>query len=159
MPAPSVSNAAAVASGAGDDKTSIENVGFRRRAFQLTGWQIPGMSLHDRSTRGEKNMRRNKNESTDEAAASRHEQPIYLTTQDAAEFLRCSKSYLDKLRVTGGGPSYLKLSGGKVLYTRPDLIDWVERGRRRSTNEDPASRLNCRGNDHAPRRPRRPTMK
>lgn len=98
-------------------------------------------------------MRRNKNESTDEAAASRHEQPIYLTTQEAAEFLRCSKSYLEKLRVTGGGPSYLKLSGGKVLYSIPDLIDWAERGRRQATNEDPASRRNCRGNGYGPQRP------
>ncbi len=104
-------------------------------------------------------MRRNKNESTDETAASRHEQPIYLTTQEAAEFLRCSKSYLEKLRVTGGGPSYLKLSGGKVLYTIPDLIDWAERGRRRSTNEDPASRLNHKGNGQAPRRQRRTAIK
>ena len=104
-------------------------------------------------------MRRNKNESTDETAAGQHEQSPYLDTPEAAAFVHSSKSYLDKLRVTGGGPSYLKLSGGKVLYTRPDLIDWAERGRRRSTNEDPASRLNRKGNGHAPRRPRRPTNK
>ena len=73
---------------------------FRRRAFQLTGWQIPGMSLHDRSTLGENNMQRNKNESTDETAAGQHEQSPYLDTPEAAAFVHSSKSYLDKLRVT-----------------------------------------------------------
>lgn len=105
-------------------------------------------------------MRRNKTESTDETAAGQHEQSPYLDTPEAAVFVHCSDSYLEKLRVTGGGPSYLQpLAGGKVLYTRPDLIDWVERGRRRSTNEDPASRPNCRGKGRAPRRPRRPRNK
>lgn len=83
-------------------------------------------------------MQGNKNEPTDEAAAIRREHPLYLTTPEAAALLRCSKSYLDKLRVTGGGPAYFKPSGGKVLYRRSDLIDWIESRRHRATNEDPA---------------------
>ena len=61
--------------------------------------------------------------------------PIYLTLREAAVFLRCSKSYLDKLRVAGGGPVFLRLSGGKVLYVRRDLIAWAETHRHRATNE------------------------
>jgi hypothetical protein len=53
-------------------------------------------------------------------------QPRYLPTPEAAEFLRVSASYLEKLRVTGGGPRFLKLSGGKVLYKLDELIAWVE---------------------------------
>lgn len=65
------------------------------------------------------------------------EKPDYLTTAEAASYLRCSKSYLDKLRVAGGGPIYLKLSGGKVLYARADLIAWMESRRCRATNRSP----------------------
>lgn len=61
--------------------------------------------------------------------------PQYMTTQEAAEFLRCSKSYLDKLRVAGGGPEFLRPSGGKILYTPPDLITWAESRRCRATND------------------------
>jgi excisionase family DNA binding protein len=59
----------------------------------------------------------------------------YMTTAEAAEFLRCSNSYLEKLRVNGGGPRFVGLSGGKVLYKRKDLIAWADGRRFRATCE------------------------
>jgi hypothetical protein len=34
----------------------------------------------------------------------------FLTVREAAAHLKLSKSLLDKLRLTGGGPAYLKLA-------------------------------------------------
>lgn len=53
----------------------------------------------------------------------------FLTVKEAATFLRCSKSYLDKLRCQGGGPTFVRAGMRKILYRRVDLIDWM-RGRR-----------------------------
>jgi len=43
----------------------------------------------------------------------------YLTVKQAVKYLNCSKSYLDKLRCTGGGPPYTRL-GRKILYRRSE---------------------------------------
>jgi excisionase family DNA binding protein len=51
-----------------------------------------------------------------------------LTPQEAAADLRVSKSYLDKLRVYGGGPQFLRL-GRKVLYRKSDLDFWAAQHR------------------------------
>lgn len=51
--------------------------------------------------------------------------PRYLTTEEAAEFLRLSSRTLEKHRSTGGGPRYRKL-GRRVLYTIADLEAWAE---------------------------------
>ncbi len=48
-----------------------------------------------------------------------------LTPAEAAVCLRCSKSYLDKLRVYGGGPRFLRLGKRKILYRKPDLDLWA----------------------------------
>ena len=57
-----------------------------------------------------------------------------LTVTEAATHLRLSKSHLDKLRLTGGGPAYLKL-GRRVVYDIRDLEAWAERSRRANTSE------------------------
>ena len=57
-----------------------------------------------------------------------------LTVREAAAHLRLSKSHLDKLRLTGGGPAYIKL-GRRVVYDLRDLETWAERGRRTNTSE------------------------
>jgi excisionase family DNA binding protein len=55
-----------------------------------------------------------------------------LRVTEAAEHLRLSKSTLDKLRVYGGGPTYMKL-GRTVIYAQDDLDAWMASRRREST--------------------------
>jgi hypothetical protein len=59
-----------------------------------------------------------------------------LTTKEAAEYLRCSQSLLNNLRVSGGGPPYSKRTG-KVLYDTEDIDKWWVAGKQRSTSERP----------------------
>jgi predicted DNA-binding transcriptional regulator AlpA len=54
-----------------------------------------------------------------------------LNVRHAAEYVGLSKSSLDKLRVYGGGPLYIKL-GRRVVYDRVDLDAWM--GSRRVAN-------------------------
>ncbi|WP_296204142.1 helix-turn-helix domain-containing protein [uncultured Hyphomicrobium sp.] len=52
----------------------------------------------------------------------------YLTVEEAARFVRLSVKTLAKLRVSGGGPRFIKAGIGrraKVLYRRTDLDDWL----------------------------------
>lgn len=58
-----------------------------------------------------------------------------LSVIEAARFLGLSKSTLDKLRLTGGGPAYLKLGLRRVVYDPIDLERWATERRRRSTSE------------------------
>lgn len=59
----------------------------------------------------------------------------YLTVPEAAAFLRCSKSYLDKLRSTGGGREFVRLGVRKILYRRADLQNWARARRFDSTSQ------------------------
>ena len=61
-----------------------------------------------------------------------------LRTKDAAEYIGLSKSTLEKLRVTGGGPLYSAL-GRIVVYEVGDLDSFVEVRKRRSTSEAEAA--------------------
>lgn len=56
-----------------------------------------------------------------------------VTVRKAASFLGLSKSTLDKLRLTGGGPTYIRL-GRRVVYDLGDLEAWADRGRRSNTS-------------------------
>ncbi len=47
-----------------------------------------------------------------------------LDTVEAAEYLGLGKSTLDKLRVTGGGPAFIKI-GKRVVYDPADLDAWI----------------------------------
>ncbi len=58
-----------------------------------------------------------------------------LSVTEAARFLGLGKSTLDKLRLTGGGPAYLKLGPRRVVYDPVDLERWASERRRRSTSE------------------------
>ncbi len=58
----------------------------------------------------------------------------YLTTREAAAFLRLSKSFLDKARLYGGGPRFQRF-GRKILYRHADLDDWARQHRYGSTSE------------------------
>ena len=57
-------------------------------------------------------------------ASSLPDTPLFFTPQEAADCLRISKSFLDKLRVRGGGPKFIKV-GNRVRYNRRDLSTWI----------------------------------
>ena len=53
----------------------------------------------------------------------------YLTTKEAALYLRLSRRTLERYRVQGTGPRYIKAGPGKrarVRYRREDLQAWLE---------------------------------
>lgn len=58
-----------------------------------------------------------------------------MRTEQAANYLALSKSTLEKLRVTGGGPVYAAL-GRVVVYRLEDLDAWVSAHIRCSTSDN-----------------------
>lgn len=62
----------------------------------------------------------------------------FLPVKTAAAYLMVSKSFLDKLRVHGGGPEFVRLSARKILYRRHDLDNWARQRRFESTAQYPA---------------------
>ncbi|GMB82858.1 hypothetical protein NN6n1_36410 [Shinella zoogloeoides] len=56
-----------------------------------------------------------------------------LRTDDAANYVGVSASTLNKLRLAGGGPEYIKL-GKSVVYDPADLDAWLASNRRSSTS-------------------------
>lgn len=57
-----------------------------------------------------------------------------LTVSEAAHRLKLSASYLNKARLTGGGPRYHRL-GRAIRYSVPDLDAWVQAHGAGSTSE------------------------
>ena len=51
--------------------------------------------------------------------------PEFLTTDEAAAFLRLSPRTLEKQRVLGGGPRFRKF-GARVVYAAVDLRAWAD---------------------------------
>ena len=60
--------------------------------------------------------------------------PTYTDTRGAAAHLACSASYLEKERVTGGGPRFIKI-GKSVRYRIADLDAWASGRTFGSTSE------------------------
>lgn len=63
---------------------------------------------------------------------------LFLTTIEVAEMLRISRRTLERMRVEGTGPQYLKVGPGKrsrVLYREQDVLDWLNRYQFGSTSE------------------------
>lgn len=61
-----------------------------------------------------------------------------ITTVEAAQFLRLSVATMERMRVTGDGPVFIKLGPGKrarVVYRRADLETWLHSQRRDSTSQ------------------------
>ncbi len=58
----------------------------------------------------------------------------YVDVRGAAEILTVSASFLNKLRMSGGGPKFLKL-GFHVRYHIPTLLEWAAAQTRRSTSD------------------------
>jgi hypothetical protein len=62
----------------------------------------------------------------------------FLTTIEVAGILRISRRTLERMRVEGTGPRYLKVGPGKrsrVLYRQQDVEDWLARFNFGSTSE------------------------
>ena len=57
-----------------------------------------------------------------------------LTVKETAAYLSVSKSWLDKRRLDGNGPAYLKL-GRRVVYDMADLDAWAASNKRQNTSE------------------------
>jgi hypothetical protein len=72
----------------------------------------------------------------------------FLTVAEAARLLRVSKGFLDKRRLTGDGPIYLKI-GKRVVYDRAELVNWATSNRRQHTSEAP---------EHVKRDPKSPRL-
>lgn len=57
----------------------------------------------------------------------------YVDTKGAAAYLGLSVETMERLRVTGGGPEFIKLTKS-VRYRLDDLDSWAESHRRSSTS-------------------------
>jgi excisionase family DNA binding protein len=79
-----------------------------------------------------------------------------LTTGEAAAYLGLSVSYLNKLRVTGNGPAYFKLSRA-VRYRLEDLDDWASDRRFRSTSAVPQRSPEHQSDRESPQAPPLPS--
>jgi hypothetical protein len=77
----------------------------------------------------------------------------YLTTEEAAAYVRRSAVSLERDRVRGDGPTYSRL-GKLVVYTREDLDQWVHERRHRSTSEYITPEISRRGRITAKERER-----
>ncbi|NKJ02776.1 helix-turn-helix domain-containing protein [Novosphingobium sp. SG707] len=67
--------------------------------------------------------------------------PEILDTAGAAEYLSLSTPTLERMRLTGAGPVFAKLTPGNrgpVRYRRSDLDAWVASRLIRSTSEQAA---------------------
>jgi hypothetical protein len=61
-----------------------------------------------------------------------------LSTPEAASYCGSSASTFSKLRLFGGGPTFIKL-GRRVVYDPADLDVWLAAHRRNSTSEQPGT--------------------
>ncbi len=62
------------------------------------------------------------------------EAPQRMPTPAAAAYVGLSARTLEKFRITGGGPQFLK-PNRRVVYDRDDLDSWLDGKRRRSTSD------------------------
>lgn len=62
-----------------------------------------------------------------------------LNVKEAAKYVPCGESTLNRLRSQGGGPVYTK-PAGRVLYDTNELDKWIAKSNRRSTSDDPLKR-------------------
>lgn len=61
---------------------------------------------------------------------------VFLTTEEAGDFLKMSPRTLEKYRTHGGGPRFRKL-GRSVRYKKTDLETWAD-SRAYDSTYDPA---------------------
>lgn len=64
--------------------------------------------------------------------------PSFMSTPDAAKYLCVSSKVMEKWRVTGDGPPFMRLGGkirGRIVYKIADLDSWANDRRRTSTSD------------------------
>lgn len=74
--------------------------------------------------------------------AGRNPALVFLTSNEAADLLRLSRRTLERWRLEGNGPRYIKLGAGKrsrVVYRETEIEAWVSRSSYGSTSEYPTS--------------------
>jgi predicted DNA-binding transcriptional regulator AlpA len=64
---------------------------------------------------------------------------MILRTHDAARYLGLAASTLEKWRLGGGGPRWVRLGRRAVGYPQSDLDDFKNQNYRRSTSDDGSS--------------------
>ena len=53
-----------------------------------------------------------------------------LTTEELAEWLKCTPKWLEKARgVAGGGPPFLVLDNWLIKYSKKQVLTWLEENR------------------------------
>jgi excisionase family DNA binding protein len=57
-----------------------------------------------------------------------------LTVEETAEFLRCSTDSLNKWRISGRGPRFVRV-GRRVRYRAADLADFISAFTRSNTSQ------------------------
>ena len=72
--------------------------------------------------------------STHSGALPNYLEKIYLTQREVAAHLRLSEGTLERHRVAGTGPAFVKL-GRRVVYRREDIERWPEARTHQSTSE------------------------
>jgi hypothetical protein len=63
----------------------------------------------------------------------------FLDTKEAAKHVRLSTATLERLRVTGDGPAFIKPVPNRVVYDIVDLDAWMRGRRQQSTSENQAA--------------------
>ena len=58
----------------------------------------------------------------------------FLPQQEASAFLRLSERTLERHRIAGTGPKFVRL-GRRIVYRRADLEAWADENTFRSTSE------------------------
>lgn len=56
-------------------------------------------------------------------------------TRDASEYLGMPQSTLEKLRLRGDGPPFIRLTGRAIGYLKEDLDRWLRERRVSSTSQ------------------------
>lgn len=59
---------------------------------------------------------------------------VYLRVHEAATYTGLSRSQLNKLRMKGNGPQYIKVFS-RILYVKSDIDAWLDSMRRNSTSD------------------------
>lgn len=63
----------------------------------------------------------------------------WMTTEEAAAYVRLSARTLEGLRNKGGGPAYHRQGARTVFYHRDDLDAWRRQGRAEHTTQERAA--------------------
>ena len=58
-----------------------------------------------------------------------------ISEQVAADFLGVTRSALQKWRITGSGPKFVRISSRCVRYRRRELVEWAQALLKASTSE------------------------